>query len=62
MRGGQGDGIGIGVRTKTRKSKTISLHVQDMDDTTLVLLASMEHHLAREELLKRHIMDVNEVT
>ena len=58
--------IGIGdkadTKTKSKSKSKISLHVHDMDDTTLILLATMENHLAREELLKRHIMDVDNVS
>ena len=32
-----------------------------MDDDTLLTLAAIEDHSAREEILKRHIMDVDEV-
>ncbi|KAL7528967.1 hypothetical protein ACHAWF_002786 [Thalassiosira exigua] len=39
----------------------ISICVQDMDDRTLLSLAAIEDHSAREEILKRHIMDVDDV-
>mmetsp|Transcript_6211 Transcript_6211/g.13402 ORF Transcript_6211/g.13402 Transcript_6211/m.13402 type:complete len:276 (+) Transcript_6211:103-930(+) len=39
----------------------ISICMQDMDDQTLVTLASIENHTAREEVLRRHIMDVDNV-
>lgn len=39
----------------------ISICVQDMEDRTLLVLASIEDHSAREEILKRHIMDVDRV-
>lgn len=39
----------------------ISIYVEDMDDRTLLTLASIEDHSAREEILKRHIMDVDHV-
>lgn len=32
-----------------------------MDDHTLLTLAAIEDHAAREEILKRHIMDVDDV-
>ncbi|KAL7523188.1 hypothetical protein ACHAXR_000057, partial [Thalassiosira sp. AJA248-18] len=35
--------------------------LQDMDDRTLLTLAAIEDHSAREEILKRHIMDVDNV-
>mmetsp|Transcript_9278 Transcript_9278/g.16802 ORF Transcript_9278/g.16802 Transcript_9278/m.16802 type:complete len:267 (-) Transcript_9278:226-1026(-) len=37
----------------------ISICMQDMDDRTLVNFASIENHTAREEVLRRHIMDVD---
>lgn len=33
-----------------------------MDDQTLVNLSAIEDHSAREEILKRHIMDVDDIT
>lgn len=39
----------------------ISISVEDMDDHTLITLAAIEDHSAREEILKRHIMDVDNV-
>ena len=32
-----------------------------MDDRALITLAAIEDHSAREEILKRHIMDVDNV-
>ena len=33
-----------------------------MDDQSLIMLAAIEDHSAREEILKRHIMDVDRVS
>ena len=35
---------------------------KDMDDQTLVTLAAIEDHSSREEILKRHIMDIDNVS
>lgn len=37
----------------------ISVCVKDMDDNTLLTFGALENHSAREEILKRHIMDVD---
>lgn len=37
----------------------ISICVKDMDDNTLLTFGALEDHSAREEILKRHIMDVD---
>lgn len=37
----------------------ISVCVKDMDDNTLLTFGALEDHSAREEILKRHIMDVD---
>lgn len=40
----------------------ISIDVEDMSDRALLTLSAIEDHSAREEILKRHIMDVDHVT
>ncbi len=37
----------------------ISICVKDMDDKTLLTFGALKDHSAREEILKRHIMDVD---
>jgi len=37
----------------------ISICVKDMDDNTLLTFGALQDHSAREEILKRHIMDVD---
>jgi len=37
----------------------ISICVKDMDDKTLLTFGALEDHSAREEILKRHIMDID---
>ena len=42
-------------------NKFIQIKQKDMDDRALITLAAIEDHSAREEILKRHIMDVDNV-
>ena len=39
----------------------ISLLIRDLDDSSLLIRASFQDHEAREEVLRRHIMDVDNV-
>ena len=44
-----------------RSGRKISLNVQEMADEDLILLSSFEDHDAREEILKRHSMDTDDI-
>ena len=48
-----------GVPIGPRGVPPISICVKDMDDNTLLTFGALEDHSAREEILKRHIMDVD---
>mmetsp|Transcript_1244 Transcript_1244/g.2217 ORF Transcript_1244/g.2217 Transcript_1244/m.2217 type:complete len:245 (-) Transcript_1244:180-914(-) len=56
-----GDGHKLHRKIGPRGVPPISMSVQDMDDRTLLSLAAFEDHAAREEILKRHIMDIDSV-
>jgi hypothetical protein len=45
-----------------RGGRKISLSIESMSDEALVLLSSFEDNEAREEVLKRHIMDTDNVS
>ena len=49
------------INKQTNKQTNI-YNTIDMEDHTLITLAAIEDHSAREEILKRHIMDVDNVS